>query len=51
MSSRRQSVEKNFDKCQLCRNHGTMRLGVIFGILLVIVFGVTLWRRGKPPVP
>jgi hypothetical protein len=29
----------------------TMRLGLIFGIVLVIILGVTLWRRGKPPVP
>jgi hypothetical protein len=29
----------------------TMRLGLILGIVLVIVLGVTLWRRGKPPVP
>ena len=29
----------------------TMRLGLILGIVLVIILGVTLWRRGKPPVP
>jgi hypothetical protein len=28
-----------------------MRLAVIFGIVLVIVLGVILWKRGKPPVP
>jgi hypothetical protein len=32
-------------------NIQTMRLGLIFGIILVIVVGATLWRRGKPPVP
>lgn len=28
-----------------------MRLGAIFGIVLVIILGVILWKRGKPPVP
>lgn len=28
-----------------------MRLGLIFGIVLAIILGVTLWKRGKPPVP
>jgi len=28
-----------------------MRLGVIFGIVLVIVVAMILWKRGKPPVP
>jgi len=28
-----------------------MRLGLIFGIALVIILAVILWNRGKPPVP
>jgi len=28
-----------------------MRLGIIFGIVLVIIVGTILWKRGKPPVP
>jgi len=28
-----------------------MRIGILFGIVLVIILGVTLWKRGKPPVP
>jgi len=28
-----------------------MRIGIILGIVLVIILGVTLWKRGKPPVP
>jgi len=28
-----------------------MRLGIIFGIVLVIIIGTILWKRGKPPVP
>ena len=29
----------------------SMRLGLIFGIVLIVVFAVVLWRRGKPPLP
>jgi len=28
-----------------------MRVGVLLGIVLVIILAVTLWKRGKPPVP
>jgi len=28
-----------------------MGLGIIFGIVLVIIVGTILWKRGKPPVP
>jgi len=28
-----------------------MRIGIIFGIVLVIIVGTILWKRGKPPVP
>jgi len=28
-----------------------MRIGIILGIVLVIILGATLWKRGKPPVP
>jgi len=28
-----------------------MRLGVIFGVVLVIIVAYVLWNRGKPPVP
>jgi len=28
-----------------------MRLGILFGIVLVIIVGTVLWKRGKPPVP
>jgi hypothetical protein len=28
-----------------------MRLGVIFGVIIVIILAMTLWKRGKPPVP
>ena len=32
-------------------SRGAMRIGIILGIVLVIILGVTLWKRGKPPVP
>ena len=28
-----------------------MRLGFIFAIVLAIILGTILWKRGKPPVP
>jgi len=28
-----------------------MRLGIIFGIVLVIIIGTILWNRGKSPLP
>jgi len=28
-----------------------MRLGIIFGLVLAVIFAVILWNRGKPPVP
>jgi len=28
-----------------------MRLGILFGIVLVIIVATVLWKRGKPPVP
>jgi len=28
-----------------------MRIGIIFGIVLVIILATVLWKRGKPPVP
>lgn len=28
-----------------------MRLGTVFGIVLVIVVAAVLWNQGKPPVP
>jgi hypothetical protein len=32
-------------------NEEKMRLGVIFGVVLVIIVAFVLWNRGKPPVP
>ena len=28
-----------------------VRLGLIFGLVLIVIFAVVLWRRGKPPLP
>ena len=28
-----------------------MRIGIIFGIALVIILATILWKRGKPPAP
>jgi hypothetical protein len=32
-------------------HRGTMRLGIIFAIVMIIILGTILWKRGKPPVP
>jgi tetrahydromethanopterin S-methyltransferase subunit F len=29
----------------------TMRVGIIFGLVLAVILAVILWKRGKPPVP
>jgi hypothetical protein len=30
---------------------GSMRLGIIFAVVMIIILGTILWKRGKPPVP
>jgi ABC-type transporter Mla subunit MlaD len=32
-------------------NEKKVRLGVIFGVVLVVIVAFVLWNRGKPPVP
>jgi len=28
-----------------------MRIGLIYAVVLAIIIGTILWKRGKPPVP
>jgi len=28
-----------------------MRIGLIFAVVFIVILAVTLWRRGKPPLP
>jgi len=28
-----------------------MRIGLIYALVLAVIIGTILWKRGKPPVP